>query len=126
MFATAISALLNIVLNIVLIPFWGENAAAFTTALSEGCSLAICYVKSCSVVDFRIDIRELGKVLVGSVFVFLFCLWIHRISISFVLTILISVGGSVLGYIGLQFLMKNRACMDAFALAKRKLSGMFH
>ncbi len=36
---TLVSAVLNLVLNILLIPKWQENAAAFTTLLAEGCTL---------------------------------------------------------------------------------------
>ena len=36
---TIVSAVLNLVLNLVLIPKWQENAAAFTTLLAEGCTL---------------------------------------------------------------------------------------
>ena len=34
---TVVSAVLNLILNILLIPFWQEEAAAFTTVLAEGC-----------------------------------------------------------------------------------------
>ncbi len=33
---TIVSAVLNIMFNFMLIPFWAENAAAFTTVLAEG------------------------------------------------------------------------------------------
>lgn len=36
--ATAVSAVLNLVLNVLLIPVWQEKAAAFTTVVAEGCS----------------------------------------------------------------------------------------
>ena len=40
--ATVISAIVNIVLNLIFIPFWGINGAALTTALSEICIVLIC------------------------------------------------------------------------------------
>lgn len=36
---TLFSAVLNLVLNLFLIPRWQENAAAFTTVLAEGCTM---------------------------------------------------------------------------------------
>lgn len=39
--ATAISATLNIVLNILLIPIWSEKAAAFSTVLAEGTMMVL-------------------------------------------------------------------------------------
>ena len=39
--ATIISAAVNLVLNLILIPFFAQNAAAFTTLLAEGTALII-------------------------------------------------------------------------------------
>lgn len=41
---TIFSACLNVGLNFVLLPRWGQNAAAFTTFLSEGSSFLLCYL----------------------------------------------------------------------------------
>ena len=40
--ATVISAIVNIVLNLILIPLWGINGASLTTVLSEICIVIIC------------------------------------------------------------------------------------
>ena len=44
--STAISAVINIVLNIILIPIFKQNAAAFTTLLSQAVAMLICYYYS--------------------------------------------------------------------------------
>lgn len=40
--ATVVSAIVNVVLNLLLIPIWKENAAAITTVLAEAISFAWC------------------------------------------------------------------------------------
>lgn len=40
---TIVSAVVNIVLNFILIPIWGENAAALTTIIAEGISCIACW-----------------------------------------------------------------------------------
>ena len=40
--ATVVSAIVNVVLNLIMIPIWKENAAAFTTVLAEGISFIWC------------------------------------------------------------------------------------
>lgn len=37
------SAILNVALNLILIPFWNENAAAFSTVLAEMCMFVVNY-----------------------------------------------------------------------------------
>ena len=56
-----ISASINIILNLIMIPKWGMYAAAFTTAVSE------CFGMTCGLVllDRKIRIEGIGKMLIG-------------------------------------------------------------
>mgnify|MGYP000647604156 FL=1 len=42
--ATTLAAVANIVMNVILIPYFNQNAAAFTTALAELISAFVCYL----------------------------------------------------------------------------------
>lgn len=57
--ASIISALVNVVLNLVFIPIWGLNAAAATTAAAEFVSLLICV----RFIEKEIKIDKLGELL---------------------------------------------------------------
>lgn len=59
LWSSVVSAMVNIVLNLILIPKWGLNAAAFTTALSEliGVLVKLPYI------DKQIKIDRLGEML---------------------------------------------------------------
>ena len=45
MFATILSAVINIVLNFILIPRYQESAAAFTTIIAEVCVCVISAIR---------------------------------------------------------------------------------
>lgn len=60
---SSVSALLNIVLNFMLIPKWGLNAAAFTTAVSELFGLIWGFI----LIDKNIRIDGLKQMLIGPV-----------------------------------------------------------
>lgn len=65
--ATTISALINIGLNIVIIPMFKHNGAAFTTALAEFFVLFYCWF-SCKHLEDYLDIKMLKKNIVQSLF----------------------------------------------------------
>lgn len=68
---TLVSGLLNVGLNILLIPRFRENAAAFTTLLAELCSMMLCIRCSRGLVTVSADRRTVGSVLCGCVGMFL-------------------------------------------------------
>lgn len=61
--ATIISALINVILNIVLIPHWGQNAAAATTVLSEFVMLGMSSFHAKKIIHLSI-----GKISFVSIF----------------------------------------------------------
>lgn len=65
--ATTISALINIGLNIVIIPMFKHNGAAFTTALAEFFVLFYCWF-SCKHLEDYLDIKMFKKNIVQSLF----------------------------------------------------------
>ena len=62
---TVAAAITNIVLNFILIPFFQEKAAAFTTFVAEGVSLGIAFAASRKVMKISITKREVLSVLIG-------------------------------------------------------------
>ena len=62
LWATTISALLNIVLNVILIPRYGMIAAAYTTLLSEGFS--VCFMLT---VTRKVFFPSVGKTCIKSI-----------------------------------------------------------
>ena len=62
---TVAAAITNILLNFLLIPFFQEKAAAFTTFVAEGVSLVIAYIASRKLFRISITMREVFTVLIG-------------------------------------------------------------
>ena len=65
MYATVVSALVNILFNLILAPLFQENAAAFTTVLAEAVSMVLCIFYARGLVDLKVNLRSVGSVLVG-------------------------------------------------------------
>lgn len=104
---TLISALVNIILNFLLIPIWKENAAAFTTIVAEG----IAYVLSRRVglVYLRMDRlpRLVGKVLVGCLGIILIAVILQYVINSILIYTVSTVFWSVMVYGVIEILLKN-------------------
>lgn len=94
--ATITSALENIVLNFVLIPTWGQNAAAFTTFLSEFIMMTMGIIYTRNVIKLEVR-RPLLIGILNGVWTLLVCFAIQRFDLGNLLTILFSMVLSVVG-----------------------------
>lgn len=113
--STIIAALVNIILNILLIPYFKQNAAAFTTVLAEAISFIICYIKSKEVVKIDIPIKTIFKTLIGSFGILAFCLLVNKFTnLNIMVNTIVSILGSVAIYVGLEFLLKNEIFIELF------------
>ena len=95
---TLVSGLLNVGLNILLIPRFRENAAAFTTLLAELCSMILCIRCSKGLVAVSADRRTVGSVLCGCAGIVLVCTGVKALALPNLVSILAAVLGSVAAY----------------------------
>ena len=79
LFATCISAGVNIGLNFILMPIWKENAAAFTTAIAELVMFIICMFYGHRVTEIKIWTKNTISVIVGCILIVCVCSLILRI-----------------------------------------------
>lgn len=85
LYATIFSSLLNIVLNIILIPLWGINVAAYTTLLSE-LSVAIIGVWCCrKKVPVRLSVKAVAGTVIGCACIVAVCLALSQFGLSLIL-----------------------------------------
>ena len=112
--ANVITAVLNISMNSLLIPVLRENGAALASVLSELFVNGFLYVRMKKEVPFRFKWAETLKVLIASIMMFAFAYAIGQLNIPLLLSIAVSVLGSVVIYIGLNWLMKNETLIHAF------------
>lgn len=116
--ATAISCIVNILSNILLIPMFKQNAAAFSTLLSESIMAIMCFKKACSIIPITIKKESLIPIVVGSAGVCVVCKVVPNISDVIIIQLLIKVFISVIIYGLINLLLKNPIFIDT--INKRK------
>ena len=106
-----ISAVLNVVLNIFLIPIYGLNGAAFTTFLAELTGIMVMW----PYIDKRIKIEKLFKMVkapvVGSIFIAIIGLFVPKIINSYVLISCVTISISAIVYALTLIIMKDEFFM---------------
>lgn len=117
---TLVSGLLNVGLNILLIPRFRENAAAFTTLLAELCSMMLCIRCSRGLVTVSADRRTVGSVLCGCAGIVLVCTGVKALALPNLICILAAVLGSVAAYAVILLGMKNPLVLEYLEKAKQK------
>lgn len=107
-----VSALANIVLNIILIPKFGLNAAAATTAVAECIGVCIAF----KYIDKRIKVDNIWEMLkapiVGSIAILLISILARTLFDSYSLIGIFTILLSIVVYIGILVLMKNEFTMS--------------
>lgn len=117
----SISAGINLLLNYFLIPIWGVNAAASTTAFSSFLILVMLLITK----DKRIKIDHLLQVFiapcVGTLLVFVICIIARNIIDGLAVRTIVSVVLSSIAYCCLQILMKNEIVVQLITSIRNKL-----
>lgn len=107
-----VSTIVNITLNCFFIPIGGSVAAAITTAISRLIMLVMLILTK----DKRIKIDYLKEVskspIIGSIFIFGFCIIIKSLVYNLILRIIISILGSVIIYFIILLIFKNKLCIE--------------
>lgn len=96
--ATSISALINILLNFILIPYFAEKAAAMTTLISELFMLLVCYRKARIYGDFRIANQGFKSILIGCGWIVIVCVGVKIFVNNILWNTAICIIGSIVVY----------------------------
>ena len=125
LFVTVISALLNLILNIILIPRFAENAAV-TTSLSEFISM-LFDIYFCKDIIKGIYSKKFWKniavYIVGSMEIILICIAGNYLFDSTLVIIAFDVIISVVEYVLILVGLKNTNAMRALDIVVMKLGG---
>ena len=117
---TVIGAIVNIVLNFVLIPFWKQDAAAFTTVLAEGIAFVWCSFKGGKVVKLRGIETTYIKVLVGCASFIMISSATQNYIATVSLRVIATVVMSVVSYFVIEIVLRNEAIRSLLKLLDRK------
>ncbi len=120
--STVVSATVNIVFNLIFIPFWDENAAAISTVLAEMCLFIVDYHYSKDIVNSIFRSRELVKNLmtsiIGCIGIIIVCVLCDIGWQSIILKTIFSTIGSVVIYGAILILLKNKIALNMLYKAK--------
>lgn len=106
---TLLTALLNIILNLILIPKYHQDAAAFTTVIAEFFMMITNIYFSRKYFRISVQPRVLLSTIIGSILVAGVCMITRDLISSDILYILVGIIGSVIVYFVVCLLLKNDA-----------------
>lgn len=106
------SAILNITVNLLLIPLWDENAAAFSTVLAEMCMFIVNYHYAKDIVKdvfiSKMFLRTFVSSIIGCIGIILVCLSCDFSFQSLIVKTLFSIVFSIIIYSIILILFKNK------------------
>lgn len=118
--ATIVSAIVNIILNIILIPIWAENAAAFTTIVAEGIAFFWCRHYRKKELDIQFSSQILGKIIIGCIVVFITIFCLSFLKLGIYLKFIISVITSIPLYLLSQIILRNQTILPILKKFKKQ------
>lgn len=101
------SAGINLVLNLLLIPIWKQDAAAFTTLISQFCGWMFCVITSRKYLKIEGFASVFSKSVVGCLFIAGTCLVVKNIFTNLFLIIIMSILISAILYFVIEVLVGN-------------------
>ena len=117
LYATIAAAIVNVGLNVVLIPLWRQDGAAFTTVIAEMIVFLICLVRLHNVGRY-LDLHEIfvqaAYAVAGSIFILILSFLIKGSGLSATHSLVLGLILSPIGYALLLLLGRNRFVLDFF------------
>ena len=118
-YATMTSAVINIVLNFILIPLWGINAAAITTIIAEFVTFVICRYHSRGQIRLSGLVGDILYVSVGCVLVVGVCVLFRRVD-RFWVRLIGSTVCSAAVYLALMIVTHRHMIAEAKGMFKKQ------
>lgn len=106
LYASLLSAVVNVVFNFILIPVIGINAAALTTIMAEAIMCVICLIYSKKCLTFRLIDRDNGSVVFSCIGIIIACRLLGNIH-NMLLRLFLQVVVSGFLYLFLLLISKN-------------------
>lgn len=120
---TVISALVNILLNLILIPLWKENAAAFTTVIAELITFVYCRYLGRKNIDINCIKNDILKIICGCAIMSLVIIIIKHLSENFIISLTLSILSSIIVYFVSQLILGNNYIKSIVHVINKKMRG---
>ena len=119
--ATMISAAVNLILNLILIPFFAQNAAAFTTLLAEGTALIIQAYYARKYVKLSGIFKTIRNTALGSIAIVICCVLLSGVHL-FAVRILADIVISAITYLVILMLLKEEGIVFLLRWTRQRKS----
>ena len=122
--ATLLSAAINCGLNFIFIPLLNQNGAAITTLISEIFVFVFCIATNKNIknyLDIKSTLINVVHSIIGCIGIVSVTYFVRLLGLGDVVTAALIICFSVVVYVLIQLILKNKVCKEAFYLLKRKL-----
>lgn len=119
--SVAIGTSANFVLNVIMIPEYKELGAAISSVISALTILTIQIYYSKDILRGNVDFLSILKYLVSSISILVICISIKWLHLNIILTLLLSVLASAVGYLGILILLKDFFVLEFLDKTKKML-----
>lgn len=110
--ATFLAAIVNIILNIILIPFYKENGAAFSTIVAEFIVFSWCRKEGLRYVKLDNITSTLRKVFIGCIPIFIITLFIKTLINNMILELILILFLAIPVYFIIEIFLKNKSIIS--------------
>lgn len=110
--STGIAAVINILLNFILIPIWNANAAALTTVIAELFVMIYCTIKANQITNIKFINKNMLKTIIGCIGIIFVCTILRYLISSFILRVFFSVLVSIIIYGIINISLKNSFALE--------------
>lgn len=124
--STIITAIFNVLINLLLIPFWSYDAAALSTVLSE---LLVMFLNGYygrdilrNIVNIRLVLKNIIESLVGCLAIVIVCFICNFMIRSLIVALCTAIPISIILYIMILSLLKNESILGLLNLVLTKFS----
>lgn len=118
---TSVSAVINLILNFVLIPIGGINGSAFTTMIAELLVATLSFYYSKKFTSINIFTLNILQVIISCIPIIIICIFINSFNFSYILELTFSIILSVFLYFVSLLCFKNKIIISYLKVVKNKL-----
>lgn len=118
--ATLISAIFNVVFNLILIPFGAERAAALTTIIAEGIVFFWCMHYGKREIKLHSMFKIQVKIMVGCILIVIISGWLQSLSLGLIPYVTLVIICSLFIYFLSQIVLKNEIVYEMFREVNKK------
>lgn len=124
MYATFVSAIINLLLNFVFIPLWKQTGAAVTTIVAEAVVMmwqVYAYRKSDCNIELRLNKKNIRAIFIGCLAIILICICIDTFQMSFIVGFFVKVILSTISYVIILFVFHHTIVLNVIEFIKNHL-----